>query len=62
MTLHKATVELLNYVLSHKCSRAENYNNQTILARSIFTFFIFYSRGYTLKMNELIKLPFTSVL
>ena len=39
MTLHKATVELLNYVLGHKCCRAENYNNQTLLTRLIYIYF-----------------------
>ena len=51
MTLHKATLELLNYVLSHKCCRAESNNNQTLLAWSMFTFFHLLSKGIHFK-NE----------
>ena len=51
MTLHKATVELLNYVLSHKCCKAESNNNQTLLAWSMFTFFHLLSKGIHFK-NE----------
>ena len=58
MTLHKpATVELLNYkLLSHKCCRAENYNNQTLLAWSIFTFFQLLSKGIPFKNERVNKI------
>ena len=56
MTLHKATVELSNYVLSHKCSRAENYNSQKLLAWSMFTFFHLLSKGIPFKNERVNKI------
>ena len=56
MTLHKATVELSNYVLSHKCSRAENYNSQKLLAWYMFTFFHLLSKGIPFKNERVNKI------